>query len=163
MKSLNRYNLRHNNCVIFSIFLYFKYSFLSNSFIYKFVHAIIFLYVERKGISCLIPRPKLVLEFLNRLLLILLVQSGSTFKKRKKRKKRSTFTCMKSLNRYNLRHNNCVIFSIFLYFKYSFLSNSFIYKFVHAIIFLYVERKGISCLSVELPKIYQYWSCLIIL
>ena len=40
---------------------------------------------------------------------ILLVQSGSTFKKSKKRS-----TCIKSLNRYNLRHNNCVIFSIFL-------------------------------------------------
>ena len=70
---------------------------------------------------------------------------------------------MKSLNRYNLRHNNYVIFSIFLYFKYSFLSNSFIYKFVHAIIFLFIEGKAISCLSVELPKIYKYWSCLIIL
>ena len=49
------------------------------------------------------------------------MHSGSTFKKSKKVKKRSTFTCIKSLNRYNLRHNNCVIFSIFLYFKYSFL------------------------------------------
>ena len=48
------------------------------------------------------------------------MQSQSTFKKSKKR---STFTCIKSLNRYNLRHNNCAIFSIFLYFKYSFLSN----------------------------------------
>ena len=73
------------------------------------------------------------------------------------------FACIKSLNRYNLRHNSCVIFSIFLCFKYSFLSNSFIYKFVHAIIFLFIERKAISCLSVELSKIYQYWSCLIIL
>ena len=62
-----------------------------------------------------------------------------------------------------MRHNNCVIFSIFLYFKYSFLSNSFIYKFVHAIIFLFIERKAISCLSVELPRIYQYWIYLIIL
>ena len=60
-------------------------------------------------------------------------------------KKRNTFTCVKSLNRYNLRHNNCVIFSTFLYFKYSFLSNSFIYKFVQAIIFLFIERKAISC------------------
>ena len=58
----------------------------------------------------------------------------------------------KSLNRYNLRHNNCIIFSTFPYFKYSFLSNSFIYKFVLAIIFLLIERKAISCLSVELPK-----------
>ena len=46
------------------------------------------------------------------------------------------FTCIKSLNRYNLTHNNRIIFSIFLYFKYSFLSNSFIYKFVRAIIFI---------------------------
>ena len=82
-------------------------------------------------------------------------------KKKEKSKKRSTFTCIKSL--YNLRHNNCVIFSIFLYFKYSFLSNSLVYKFVHAIIFLFIERKAISCLSVELPKIYQYWCYLIIL
>ena len=52
---------------------------------------------------------------------------------------------------------------MFLYFKYSFLSNSFIYKFVHAIVFLFIERKAISCLYVELLKIYQYWSCLIIL
>ena len=73
------------------------------------------------------------------------------------------FTCIKSLNRYNLKHNNCIIFSIFLYFKYSFLSNSFIYRFVHTIIFLFIKRKAISYLSVELPKIYQYWSCLIIL
>ena len=57
-------------------------------------------------------------------------------------------TCIKSLNRYNLRHNNCIIFSIFLYFRNSFLSNSFIYKFVHSIIFLFIERKAISCLSV---------------
>ena len=57
------------------------------------------------------------------------------------------FTCSKGLNRYNFRHNNCIIFSIFLYFKYSFLSNSFVYKFVHAIIFLFIERKAISCLS----------------
>ena len=64
------------------------------------------------------------------------MQSGSTFKKKKKSKKRSKFTSIKSLNRYNLRHNNCIIFSIFLYFKYSFLSNSFIYKFVRAIIFI---------------------------
>ena len=42
------------------------------------------------------------------------------------------FTCIKSLNRFNLTHNNCIIFSIFLYFKYSFLLISFIYKFVHA-------------------------------
>ena len=68
-------------------------------------------------------------------------------KKIKKIKKRSTFTSIKSLNRYNLRHNNCAIFSIFPYFKYSFLSNSFIYKFVHAIIFLFIERK----LSVAYP------------
>ena len=61
-----------------------------------------------------------------------------------------------------MRHNNCAIFSVFLYFKYSFLSNSFIYKFVLAIILLFIERKAISCLSVELPKISQYWSCLII-
>ena len=67
------------------------------------------------------------------------------------------FTCIKSLNRYNLRH------STFLYFKYTFLSSSFIYKFVHAIIFLFIERKTISCLSVEFPKMYQYWRCLIIL
>ena len=59
---------------------------------------------------------------------------------------------MKRLNRYNLRHNNCAIFSEFLYFKYSFLSNSFIYKFVHAIIFLFIKRKAFSCLSVDLPK-----------
>ena len=84
-------------------------------------------------------------------------------KKSKKIKKRSVFTCIKSLNWYNLRHNNWVIFSIFLYFKYSFLSKSFIYKFVHAIIFLFIERKAISCLSVELPRIYQYWIYLIIL
>ena len=68
--------------------------------------------------------------------------------------KKSTFTCIKSCNRYNLRHNNCVIFSIFAYFKYRFLSNSFIYKFVHAIIFLFIERKAISCLSVELLNMY---------
>ena len=37
-------------------------------------------------------------------------------------------------------------------FKDSFLSNSFIYKFVHAIIFLFIERKAISCLSVEFAK-----------
>ena len=74
-------------------------------------------------------------------------------------KKRSTFTCIKSLNRYNLRHNNCVIF----FYISSFLSNSFSCKFVHAIIFLFIEGKSTSCLSVELPKIYQYWSCLIIL
>ena len=61
-------------------------------------------------------------------------------------------TCIKSLNQYNLRHNNCIIFSIFAYFEYSFLSISFIYKFVHAIIFLFIKRKAISCLSVELPK-----------
>ena len=73
------------------------------------------------------------------------------------------FACIKSLNRYNLRHNSCVIFSIFLCFKYSFLSNSFIYKFIHSIIFLLIERKATSYLSVELSKIYQYWSCLIIL
>ena len=54
--------------------------------------------------------------------------------------------------------NNCIIFFIFLFFKYSFLSNSFVYKFLHAIIFLFIESKAISCLSVELPKIYQYWS-----
>ena len=73
------------------------------------------------------------------------------------------FTCIKSLNRYNLRHNNCVIFSIFLYFKYSFLLNSFIYKFVHAIIILFIKRKASSCLSIELLKIYQCRGCLIIL
>ena len=43
------------------------------------------------------------------------------------------FTCTKSLNGYNLRHNNCILFSIFLYFKYRFLLNSFVYKSVHAI------------------------------
>ena len=91
------------------------------------------------------------------------MQSGSMLKKSKKIKKRSVFTCIKSLNWYNLRHNNWVIFSIFLYSKYSFLSKSFIYKFVHAIIFLFIERKAISCLSVELPRIYQYWIYLIIL
>ena len=91
------------------------------------------------------------------------MQSGSMLKKSKKIKKRSVFTCIKSLNWYNLRHNNWVIFSIFLYLKYSFLSKSFIYKFVHAIIFLFIERKAISCLSVELPRIYQYWIYLIIL
>ena len=37
--------------------------------------------------------------------------------------------------------SNNVIFSTFLYFKYSFLSISFIYKFVHAIIFLFIEEK----------------------
>ena len=35
---------------------------------------------------------------------------------------------------------------------YSFFSNSFIYKFGHAKIFLFIERKAISCLSVEFPK-----------
>ena len=49
------------------------------------------------------------------------MQSGSTFKKKEKNKKRSTLTCLKTLSRYNLRYNNCVIFSVFLYFKYSFL------------------------------------------
>ena len=63
------------------------------------------------------------------------------------------FTCIKSLNQYNLRDNNCIIFSIFLYFEYSFLLNSFIYKFIHARIFLFIERKAISCLPVELLKI----------
>ena len=105
----------------------------------------------------------MVLELLNWLLKFFLYNPEVRLKKENKVKKRSTFTCIKSLNRYNLRHNNCVIFSIFLYFKYSFLSNSFIYKFVHAIIFLFIERKAISCLPVELPKIYQYWSWLIIL
>ena len=66
--------------------------------------------------------------------------------------------------RSNLRDNNCaILFSIFLYSEYSFLLNSFIYKFIHAVIFLFIERKAISCLSVELQKIYQYWRCLIIL
>ena len=41
---------------------------------------------------------------------------------------------------------------------YSINSDTFIYKFVHAIIFLFIERKAISCLSVELPKIE--YSCL---
>ena len=59
---------------------------------------------------------------------------------------------MKSIIRYKLSHNNCAIFSVFLYFKYSFLSNSSIYKFVQAIIFLFIKRKAFSCLSVELPK-----------
>ena len=107
----------------------------------------------------LILGPKLVLGLLKFFLCNLEV----CLKKVKKIKKRSVFTCIKSLNWYNLRHNNWAIFSIFLYFKYSFLSKSFIYKFVHAIIFLFIERKAISCLSVELPRIYQYWSCLIIL
>ena len=62
------------------------------------------------------------------------------------------FTCIKSLNRYNLRHNNCVIFSIFLYFKYSFLSNSFIYKFVHAIIFSLIEKKSYQLLICRVAK-----------
>ena len=91
----------------------------------------------------LIPRPKLVLELLNWLL--------------------KFFLCNLEVLIDNFRHNNCVIFSIFLYFKYNFLSNSFICKFVHVIIFLFIKRKAISCLSVELPKMYQYWSCSIIL
>ena len=48
--------MRHNNCVILSIFLYFKYSFLSNSFIYKFVHTIIFLFIKTKSYQLLIWR-----------------------------------------------------------------------------------------------------------
>ena len=78
----------------------------------------------------LLNSEKLVLELLNWLLKFFLCNPKVRLKKEKS-KKRSTFTCIKSLNRYNLRHNNCVIFSIFLYFKYSFFSNSFICKFVH--------------------------------
>ena len=79
------------------------------------------------------------------------MQSGSTFKKRKKIKKRSTFTSIKSLNRYNLRHNNCVIFSVFLYFKYSFLWNSFIYKFVHTNLFVH-RKKSYQLLICRVAK-----------
>ena len=75
----------------------------------------------------------MVLELLNWLLKLFLCNLEVRLKKGKKYKRS---TRIKSLNRCNLRHNNCVILSIFLYFKYSFLSNSFIYKFVRAIIFI---------------------------
>ena len=69
------------------------------------------------------PRPKLGLELLNWLLKFFLCNPEVRLKK-------STFTYIKSLNRYNLRHNNCVIFSIFVYFKYSFLCTRY-NLFVH--------------------------------
>ena len=51
------------------------------------------------------------------------------------------FTFIKSLNQYNLKHNNCIMLSISLYFKYSFLSNSFICKFVYICYNLCVYQK----------------------
>ena len=52
--------------------------------------------------------------------------------------KRSTFTCIKSLNRYSLRHNNCVIFSIFLYFNIVFFR---IHLQICTRYYLFVHRK----------------------
>ena len=51
------------------------------------------------------------------------------------------FTCIKSLNRYNLRHNNCIIFSIFLYFKYTQFSFEFIHLQICTRYNLFVHRK----------------------
>ena len=93
----------------------------------------------------------MVLELLDWLLRFL-CNPEVRLKKGKKGKKRSTFTCIKSLNRYDLRHNNCVIFSVFLYFKYSFLLNSFIYKFVHFNLFVH-RKKSYHLLIFRVAKI----------
>ena len=51
------------------------------------------------------------------------------------------FTCIKSLNRYNLRHNYCIIFSIFLYFKYIQFSFEFIHLQICTCYNLFAHRK----------------------